>query len=108
MHTPAYTPARSDNIAYVMLSPNPLTGRPMAGRVRLIRGRRYNRLKKAVGGDRKSSVQIEHLKTYDLLAKEYGVSSKTIQRDAKFAEEVENTPELAKAHGETSPRISCG
>ena len=32
-------------------------------------------------------------KTADSLAKEYGVSKNTIQRDAKFAEEVENTPD---------------
>ena len=36
-------------------------------------------------------------KTYDTLAEEYGVSSKTIQRDAKFAEEVEANLEWAKA-----------
>ena len=36
-------------------------------------------------------------KTYDLLAKEYGVSKNTIKRDAKFAEEVEANLEWAKA-----------
>ena len=36
-------------------------------------------------------------KTADTLAEEYGVSSKTIQRDAKFAEEVEANLEWAKA-----------
>ena len=76
--------------------------------LRLIRGRRYNRLKKAHGGDRgnqytnkkEAGCQIGTLpKTADSLAEEYGVSSKTIQRDAKFAEEVENTPDQ-----ETPPR----
>jgi len=45
-----------------------------------------------------ASPQIGYLpKTADTLAEEYGVSSKTIQRDAKFAEEVEANLEWAKA-----------
>ena len=45
-----------------------------------------------------AGAQFEPLpKTADSLAEEYGVSSKTIQRDAKFAEEVEANLEWAKA-----------
>ena len=70
--------------------------------LRLIRGRRYNRLKKKITnpegiGGKSGKIDggqfVHHQKTCDTLAEEYGVSSKTIQRDAKFAEEVENTPD---------------
>ena len=66
----------------------------------LIRGRIYNRRKKSHGGDRSSSAQNEHLKTdktAKVIAKETGVSSATIKRDAAFAAEVERTPELKAA-----------
>ena len=36
-------------------------------------------------------------RTAERLAKEYGVSSPTIRRDGKFAEEVERMPELKEA-----------
>jgi hypothetical protein len=52
-------------------------------------GRRYNRMKKAHGGDRKSSAQIEHLKTAQTLATQHGVSRATIERDGQYATAVE-------------------
>jgi 16S rRNA G966 N2-methylase RsmD len=72
---------------------------------RVSRGRLYNRVKKMHGGDRRSepSGQNDHLKTADRLAVEHGVSSKTIRRDAKFAEEVDRDPELAHAIATKTP-----
>lgn len=58
----------------------------------LLRGRRYNRLKKPHGGDRKSdgsSVQSAHLKTADKLALQHGVSADTIKRDGQYTEAVD-------------------
>lgn len=59
----------------------------------LLRGRRYNRTKKAHGGDRRSdgvsSVQNEHLKSTAKLASQHGVSPATIRRDGAFAKAVE-------------------
>jgi hypothetical protein len=58
----------------------------------LLRGRRYNRLKKQHGGDRRSgdsSGQSEPLKTADQLAREHGVSPATVKRDGQYAEAVE-------------------
>ena len=74
----------------------------------LLRGRRYNRGKKAANdggrGTPKSTVdQNEPRFTADRLAKEHGVSPATIKRDAKFAEEVERSPELQKAVWEHRP-----
>jgi len=64
----------------------------------LLLGRRYNRMKKAHGGDRKSKAQNEPLiSTASKLAKEHGVSAATVKRAAKFAEEVERTPALKQA-----------
>jgi len=75
---------------------------------RLIRGRIYNRRKKSQGGDgsnqHKQSGQIGHLaKTAELVAKETGVSERTIRRDAKFAEQVEKDAELMAAVMERKP-----
>ncbi|OQB78639.1 MAG: DNA N-6-adenine-methyltransferase (Dam) [Planctomycetes bacterium ADurb.Bin126] len=58
----------------------------------LLRGRRYNRLKKEHGGDRRgdgSRAQSDPLKTADKLAGEHGVSAPTIKRDGQFAEAVD-------------------
>jgi len=53
----------------------------------LIRGRRYNRLKKIQGGDHKSKGQNDTLiNQADRLAKEHGVSPATIKRDGKIGE----------------------
>ncbi len=70
--------------------------------MRLLRGRRYNRAKKAHGGTGANqyvqSGQNDHsAKTAERLASEHGVTERTIRRDGKFAEEVERTPELLEA-----------
>ena len=57
----------------------------------LLLGRRYNRAKKAHGGDRKSEEsrdQIDPLKTADKLAKEHGVSPATVKRAGQYAEAI--------------------
>ena len=49
----------------------------------MLLGRRYNRAKKAHGGDRKSEEsrdQFEPLKTAEKLAAEHGVSPATVKR----------------------------
>jgi hypothetical protein len=61
-----------------------------------ILGRRYNRTKKARGGDRGNQYtvakdQIDPLpNTATKLAKEHGVSEPTVKRAGKFADEVES------------------
>ena len=84
---------------------------------KLLLGRRYNRVKKTHGGDRKSSGQVDHLngdtdaqapeRTCETLAAEHGVSEKTVRRAAKFAEEVEKTPALKKAIAEKKPVVQA-
>jgi site-specific DNA-methyltransferase (adenine-specific) len=61
----------------------------------LLRGRRYNRLKKAAGapvGNRNAAGQLpqneEVVSTAQKLAKQHGVSKATIERDGQFAEAV--------------------
>lgn len=63
----------------------------------LLRGKLYNSNKQAQGGDRKSDVVKSsgkncHLKekTEETIAKQTGVSPKTVRNDAKFAEAVED------------------
>ena len=55
---------------------------------KLLLGRRYNRAKKANGGDRKSEGQNAPVKerTSAKLAKEHGVDEKTVRRAGKFQE----------------------
>lgn len=55
----------------------------------MLRGRRYNRIKKSHGGARISSAQNEPLKTAEKLAEQYGVSRETIKRDGQFAAAVD-------------------
>lgn len=68
--------------------------------MRLLRGRQYNRLKKAEHdggkGQIRSGGQNDHHseKTEEKLAKEHGVSPKTIRRDAKAVEILESHPGL--------------
>lgn len=71
---------------------------------KLALGRRYNRTKNAHGGDRKSKGRIDPLKnTAEKLAAEHSVSSKTVKRAGKFAEEVAKTPELQEAIAKRKP-----
>jgi len=63
----------------------------------LLRGRRYNRAKKAARGfaDRIAVDQNDpRTTTAERLAKQHGVSAPTIKRDGKFAEAVEKVKEL--------------
>lgn len=79
--------------------------RPQIGRrnltpdqVRLIRGRRYNRVKKAAHGREGrqfSGHQNEVPKTSARLAKEHGVSKATIERDAAAVRILDERPDLA-------------
>ena len=55
----------------------------------LLLGRRYNRAKKAHGGDRKSSPQSEDLKTSEAIAVQHGVSRATVERAGQFADAVD-------------------
>jgi len=82
----------------------------------LLRGRRYNRLKKAQNdggkGTRKTTVaQSEPRFTADILAKQHGVSRATIVRDGQFADAVEKVealdPEITKkvTKGDAPARI---
>jgi len=67
----------------------------------VLRGRIYNRRKKAKGSVNQHTVakdQNEPLQTTaEVIAKETGVSPATIKRDGKLAEEVEKDPELLAA-----------
>jgi ParB family chromosome partitioning protein len=71
----------------------------------ILRGRRYNRMKKQHGGDRRSedisSGQHVLLKTAETLAQQHGVNERTIRRDGKLAEAFdklqEEAPEQARA-----------
>lgn len=71
--------------------------------LRLIRGRRYNRMKneEKFKGNQHTKCGggkfCHHQKTAETLAEEYGVSPRTIRNDAKFAKEVEQDRELKEA-----------
>lgn len=74
-----------------------------AEQVRYYRGLQYNREKMskaeagALGGSSKGQNATCLPDTAERLAKEHGVSAATVKRDGKFAEKVENTPELREA-----------
>lgn len=57
----------------------------------LLRGRRYNRLKKPRDGDRRSKGQNAPLNVAARLAGQHGVDPSTIKRDGRFAEAVAKT-----------------
>lgn len=63
----------------------------------LLRGRRYNRLKKAAFGRAGRAFGADKMstpKTAERLAREHGVDEKTIRRDGQFAEAIEKTRSL--------------
>jgi hypothetical protein len=60
----------------------------------LLRGRRYNRLKKPRGGDRRSKGQNAPLNVASRLAGQHGVDPSTIKRDGRFADAVAKTRSL--------------
>ena len=77
---------------------------------RLLLGRRYNRMKKTEtnpnGRNQHSEAggQFVHQpKTAERIAAEHGVDEKTVRRAGKFAEEVEQTPELQQAINDRVP-----
>ena len=64
-----------------------------ADQASLLRGRRYNRTKKAAHGRADRNFwgrQNDAPKTADRLAAQHGVSARTIERDGAFATAVEN------------------
>ena len=81
---------------------------------RLLLGRRYNRQKKAKGSNNQH-IQAKSEKdqfdtfhsTAEKLATEHGVSAPTVKRAAKFAEEVEKTPELQEAIATGKPVLQA-
>jgi len=69
----------------------------------LLLGRRYNRTKKAHGGDRKSEEsrgQSDPLKTAEVLAQQHGVSPATVKRAGQYAAAVDA---IAKALPDSAP-----
>lgn len=62
-----------------------------ARQMSLLRGRRYNRTKKANDGSRgnQHTEALDKMSTAESLAAEHGVNEKTIRRDGEFAEAVE-------------------
>jgi hypothetical protein len=67
----------------------------------LLLGRRFNRAKKAQGGDRKSADVISKRqsdaligKTSERIASEHGVSTRTVERAGQFADAVGSSPHL--------------
>lgn len=71
----------------------------------LLRGRRYNRAKKARGGQIPGSRmgQNDPSSSAEKLARQHGVSAATIKRDGKFAEAVEALPAEVKEALRTAP-----
>ncbi|MDW7730685.1 MAG: hypothetical protein SCJ94_11910 [Bacillota bacterium] len=77
--------------------------------MRLLRGRRYNRVKMtkaeagAIGGGSKDQNDT-CLNTAQKLSKEHGVSAPTIKRDGKFYEEVTGKPSDHRARHKNRAR----
>jgi len=76
----------------------------------LLRGRRYNRTKKAEhdggkGKSRSGGQSDPHLRTADALAAQHGVSPRTVKRDGEFAAAVD---ELKATEPEIEQRINAG
>ena len=73
-----------------------------------VRGRIYNRSKKSRGGDYGNQHTVangqnvqkpESTPTHEALGERFGVSGKTVQRDGKFAEQVEIARRIEEALG---------
>ncbi len=74
----------------------------------LLRGRRYNRLKKAAHGRSGRTFGVDKMSvpnTAERLAREHGVDEKTIRRDGHFAEAVEKARSLDP---DIEPRVVSG
>jgi len=57
------------------------------------RGILYESKKLNHGGDRNSSANFLHLKTADVIGKEYGVTGTTVRNDAEFSKSVDKVAE---------------
>ena len=68
-------------------------------------GRIYERRKKSYGGNRKSSGQIDHMKTAKVIAGQIGVGEKTVRRAAVFAKALEAVKQISP---EAADRILKG
>jgi len=53
----------------------------------------YETRKQSHGGDRNSSANFLHLKTADVIGKEYGVTGTTVRNDAEFSKSVDKVAE---------------
>ena len=53
------------------------------------RGKLYETRKQSHGGDRNSSANFLHLKTADVIGKEYGVTGTTVRNDEQFSQAVD-------------------
>ena len=71
----------------------------------MLRGRIYNRTKKAVGRPENNGDKSAPLKTAESLANNYGVSERTIKNDGQFARAVED---LKKADPTIEQRVHSG
>ena len=71
----------------------------------LLRGRNYNRMKKAVVRPEGNGDKLSTLKTSEGLAKAYGVTARTIERDGQFARAVED---VKKADPTIEQRVHGG
>lgn len=49
----------------------------------------YETRKQSHGGDRNSSANFLHLKTADVIGKEYGVTGTTVRNDAEFSKSID-------------------
>ncbi len=77
----------------------------------LIIGRRYNRMKKTQGGDRKSEEAKSKyqndplISTAEVIAEDHGVSAPTVKRAGKFADAVEQIESMPEAEEMTHQEI---
>ena len=78
------------------------------GQFKLLLGRKYNRAKKAHGGDRRSSHQTDDLKTSERIANEHGVSKATVERSGRAADAIDKAvPEVQRGVQSSSARLSA-
>ena len=77
----------------------------------LIIGRRYNRMKKSKGGDKKSDEAKSKcqndplISTAEVIAEEHGVSAPTVKRAGKFADAVEHVESMPEAEEMTHQEV---
>lgn len=79
-----------------------LPGWELSDQRSIIRGRRYNRLKRQGARTDLTSGQTGQKLTAEILAEKHGVSEKTIRRDGKRAEAIERLAETAPDQAQAS------